>query len=47
MAKAVKKRIKGVGLRCVQVKANGQWKFVRNSACGLKKKTTTKRKKRK
>jgi len=30
------KTIKGVGRRCVRVLANGKWRFVRNSACGLK-----------
>lgn len=38
MAKAVRKHIKGVGTRCVIVKANGQWKFAKNTTCGLGKK---------
>jgi hypothetical protein len=36
--KLVVKNIRGVGKRCVLVKKNGQWKFKKNSACGLKKK---------
>lgn len=46
MAKAVKKHIRKVGMRCVVVKANGQWKFASNASCGLKKKKTTKRRRR-
>ena len=36
--KAMKKYIKGVGVRCVRVLANGKWRFVSNSACGIKSK---------
>ncbi len=36
--KAVVKNIRGVGKRCVSVNRKGQWKFRKNSVCGLKKK---------
>jgi hypothetical protein len=37
--RTMRKQIKGVGLRCVRVLANGKWRFVKNSACGIKSKS--------
>jgi len=46
MANVVKKRVKGVGMRCVHTSGKKKGKFAKNSACGLKKKATKKRSKR-
>jgi hypothetical protein len=37
--KPVVKNIRGVGKRCVLINKKGQWKFKKNIACGLKKKS--------
>lgn len=34
----VVKTIRGVGKRCVSINRKGQWRFEKNSACGLSKK---------